>query len=200
MIIGLTGSIGSGKSTAARRLAEFGARVLDADAVSRMLTAPGGAAIPAIEATFGRGVFHESGALDRRALAEIVFADEGKRKALNSIVHPLVLEFFLEKSNEISAADPNAVIVWDVPLLIEAGWQDLCDEVWLVTAPAEARVSRVAGRDGNAGEEALRRISAQMGDGEKARYADVVFHNDGEIALFLAQVDLQYQRVSERAR
>ncbi len=196
MIIGLTGSIGSGKSTAAQRLASLGARVLDADAVSRDLTKPRGRALSAIKAAFGKEVFSADGALERRALAEIVFADADKRKALNAIIHPLVLETLQKKSGDILSKDPRAVVVWDVPLLIESGWQGLCDEVWLVQAPMEVRVARIVARDGCTREEALRRMQAQMSDEEKAPSAHEVIPNDGEREAFLSRVDALYRRAS----
>ncbi len=195
MIIGLTGSIGSGKSTASRRLAGLGAHVLDADAFSRDLTAPGGDALPEIAAAFGQDIADETGALDRRRLAQIVFADAQARLRLNAILHPMVRARMERRTAEIFAADPQAVVVWDVPLLIEAGWQDACDEVWLVSAPADLRAARVVARDGCTVQEALARIRAQMSDEEKARFADEIIANAGDIAGFLARVDALYRRV-----
>ena len=199
MIIGLTGSIGSGKSTASARLAALGARVLDADEISRALTRPGGQALPAIRAAFGSDVFDESGALNRRALAALVFADADKRRALNAIIHPLALEQMRVGAADILETDPRALIVWDVPLLIEAGWDVFCDEVWLVRAALETRVARVIARDGCTREDALARVGAQMDDVKKARRADEVIENDGDKATLFARIDALYARAAECA-
>lgn len=196
MVIGLTGSIGSGKSTASARLAALGAHVFDADEISRALTRPGGEALPAIGAAFGPGVFEENGALDRRALAALVFADADKRRALNGIIHPLVLERMRASTADILEKDPRAMVVWDVPLLIEAGWDGFCDEVWLIYAALETRVARVAARDGCAREEALARVGAQMDDAQKARRADEVIENDGDTAVLFARLDALYARAA----
>lgn len=193
MIIGLTGSIGSGKSTASQRLAALGAHVLDADGISRALTVPGGGALSEIAAAFGDDVIDETGSLDRRRLARIVFADEWARLRLNGILHPMVRAQMERQTREILAADPAAVVVWDVPLLIEAGWQDACDAIWLVTAPAGLRVARVVARDGCTGEEAAARVGAQMSDGDKAQFADAVLENGSDVAAFLARVDALYR-------
>lgn len=196
MVIGLTGSIGSGKSTASARLAALGAHVLDADEISRALTRPGGKALPAICAAFGPGVFEENDALDRRALAALVFADVDKRRALNGIIHPLVLERMRSDTAVILTNNPRAVVVWDVPLLIEAGWDGFCDEVWLVRAALETRIARVAARDGCAREEALARVGAQMDDAQKARRADEVIENEGDMAALFARLDALYVRAA----
>ncbi len=194
MIIGLTGSIGSGKSTVSQRLAALGAHVLDADAVSRALTQPGGEALAAIAAAFGPGILRESGAIDRRALAAAAFSDTSARERLNAILHPLVLHNMRQSTQEILAADPHVCIVWDVPLLIEAGWQGFCDAVWLVLAPEQTRISRVLARDHCTREEALSRIRAQMSDEDKARFATHIIQNDGDFARLYARVDALYQQ------
>lgn len=196
MIIGLTGSIGSGKSTASDRLAFLGAHVLDADAISRAVTEPGGDALPAIRALFGKGVFGGNGALDRHALAAIIFADAGKRRALNGIIHPLVLQSMQKSTAALYKKDPGAVVIWDVPLLIEVGWRRYCDEVWLVRAGRETRVARVVARDGCTPQEALARIQAQMSDAEKARFADEIVDNNGDIASLFVRVDALYARAA----
>lgn len=193
MIIGLTGSIGSGKSTVSKRLAALGARVLDADAVSRDLTRPGGEALLPITAAFGQGILGEGGALDRRALAAAVFSDAAARERLNAILHPLVLQNMQEQTEKILANDPRPLVVWDVPLLIEAGWQGFCDAVWLVMAPEEVRVARILARDDCTREEALSRMRAQMGDSEKARFATHIIQNDGNFARLYARVDALYR-------
>ena len=97
------------------------------------------------------------------------------------------------RTEEILAADPKAVVVWDVPLLIEAGWQYACDAVWLVSAPLETRVARIVARDGCTSEEAAARVRAQMSDGEKARFADEILENGGDVAALLARVDALYR-------
>ncbi len=197
MIIGLTGSIGSGKSTVSKRLASLGARVLDADAVSRALTRPGGEALPAIFAAFGPDVIDERGALDRRALAKIVFSDAAAREKLNAILHPMVRAHMQKETLRIQHEDKRALIVWDVPLLIEAGWHEACDEVWLVLALEALRIARVSSRDNAAPDEVRARILAQMGDEQKARFADEIIENNGGLEALYARVDGLYRRVAE---
>lgn len=161
-IIGLTGGIATGKTTAANALAEMGAKVIDADAISRALSAPGGEAAEAILKAFGT--------LDRAALGRLVFADEDARHALEAILHPLVRR---KMEAEIESAQ-SPIVVLDVPLLFEAGMEDMADEVWVTTAPRETQIARVMARDGKTRAEAEARIKSQMPASEKLRRADAV--------------------------
>ena len=195
MIIGLTGSIGSGKSTAAKRLAQLGALVLDADAICRTLVEPGSRGLAEIINEFGRGVTDENGALDRAALAAVVFNDAHKRLALNAILHPMVLETLRLRAAQSAALEPLRSVVWEVPLLIECGWHEYCDEVWLVTAPREVRAARITARDGCTADDAYRRMDAQLSDAEKAKYATLILDNASDEAALFRLVDEAYARI-----
>ena len=157
-VLGLTGGIGCGKSEAARHLKSLGAAHIDADAISRSLTAPGGEALMEIRCAFGDRVFAPDGALDRRALAEIVFSDAVAKRRLEGIIHPLV-----EARTRRAIADADApVAVLDVPLLFESGMDALCDETWAMSADEAVQIERVRVRDGLTEAQARARIANQM--------------------------------------
>lgn len=173
-VLGLTGGIACGKSYVARLLRQRGIPVLDADAISRSLTAPGGQALPAVRAAFGDQVF-DGDALNRRALGEIVFADAAARKQLEDILHPLIIARMQQET--LSAG--TALVAWDVPLLYETGMDAQCDEVWCVSIPAGMQVRRVMRRDHLSRQQALRRMASQMPLDEKRRRADHVIDTSG---------------------
>ncbi|MGW5051853.1 dephospho-CoA kinase [Actinokineospora sp. NPDC004072] len=182
--IGLSGGIGSGKSTVAGRLAERGAVVIDADVVAREVVEPGTDALAEIAAAFGPEVIAD-GALDRPALAARVFSDGEARARLNAIVHPRVAARTAEL---IAAAPADAVVVHDVPLLVENGLAPLYHLVLMVDAPVETRVARLVGR-GLAEADARARIAAQAGEAARRALADVWLDNSGAPEAVLAQVD-----------
>ena len=170
--IGLTGGIASGKTTVSAYLRMLGAPVVDADALSHDLTKEGGAALPAIRARFGDGVF-EGATLDRARLGALVFSDRYARRDLEAILHPLV---FAEMQRELDAllkADTPAVVL-DVPLLFETGLDQKVDETWLVCVPEAEQIRRVMLRDGLSEQEARARISSQMSLRSKVLRADRV--------------------------
>ena len=181
MRIGLTGGIAAGKSLVSDTLAELGAWILDADAISREVVEPGTAGLKAVAEEFGEGILHPDGSLNRAALAAEVFADAPKRQRLNSILHPIIKAEMLSRGEAIERQHPDDMIVFDVPLLIESGWQDVAEEVWLVTAPLEQRIKRIALRDGLDREQAVQRIASQMPDEEKAKYANIIINNGGSM-------------------
>jgi dephospho-CoA kinase len=174
--IGLTGGIGSGKSTAARRFAELGALVVDADAVAREVVEPGTEGLAAVVAEFGEQVLDGAGRLDRAALAEVVFGDEAARGRLNAILHPRIRA---QAAERIAAAPAGTVVVQDVPLLVETGQAGSYDLVVVVEAPAELRVARLGRDRGMTAEEARARMAAQASDAQRRAVADVVLVNDG---------------------
>jgi dephospho-CoA kinase len=184
LLVGLTGGIGSGKSTVARALAERGAVVIDADVLARDVVEPGTPGLEAVVARFGADVLTGEGRLDRAALAGLVFDDEAARADLNGIVHPLVA---LETQRRVAAAPPGSVVVMDVPLLVEAarGGYDL---VVVVETPPEVRVDRLVAR-GMEREDARRRMAAQASDADRRAVADVVLDNSGSESELLRQVD-----------
>lgn len=172
-VIGLTGGIACGKSNLSRALRAYGAPVVDADEISRALTAKGGAALPAIRARWGDQVF-EGEELNRRALSDVIFADPQERAALNAIVHPMV---FAEMRRQMAAE--RGPVVLDVPLLFEAGMENWCDEIWCAWVPQKEQVRRLRKREGVTYAEALRRIHAQMPNTEKRKRANHVIRTDG---------------------
>jgi dephospho-CoA kinase len=173
--VGLTGGIGSGKSEVARLLAEHGAVVIDADALAREAVAPGTPGLAAVVEEFGPEVLAGDGSLDRAKLGAVVFGDDGRRAALEAIIHPYVGR----RSAELMArADDDAVVVYDVPLLVEKQLQDGFDVVVVVDVSAETQVRRLAAARAMSEEEARRRIAAQAGREERLAVADVVIDND----------------------
>ena len=185
MKIGLTGSIACGKSTVASMLREAGCPVVDADAVSRALTAPGGEALPALREAFGDAVF-DGERLNRRALGELVFADAAQRERLNRLLHPLIIARVFDELSALS--DAHSPVFADVPLLYECGMERGFDRVWVVAAPRAVALSRLTARDGLSEAEAARRIDAQMPLGEKLRRADAVIRTDRPLPAVRAQV------------
>jgi dephospho-CoA kinase len=196
LLVGLTGGIGSGKSTVAGMLAERGAVVLDADRLARDAVAPGTEGFDAVMARFGDTVIAPDGALDRAALARIVFADDEARAALEAIVHPDVQRRIAESVT--AHAETDDVVVVDSPLLIEAGAHEGFEVVVVVTAPIDERVARLAAR-GMSEEDVLARDAAQMPLEEKAALADVVVDNDGSLDDLESKVDRLWADLSERA-
>lgn len=196
MIIGLTGTIGSGKSTVSARLAKLGALVLDADTISREAVKKGADGLNKIAEVFGKEVIDANGELDRKALAGIVFSDESKRLILNGIIHPQVLKALKERTHGEKALNPDRMIVWDVPLLIEVGWVEYVDSVWLVTAPEQTRINRIRARDGCTIKQAQSRICAQMSEEEKARFSNEIIDNGGSLEQLYQRVDALYSEYS----
>ncbi|MBM7804714.1 dephospho-CoA kinase [Geodermatophilus bullaregiensis] len=183
--IGLTGGIGSGKSTVAALLAARGAVVVDADRIAREVVEPGTPGLAAVVGAFGPGVLAGDGSLDRAALASIVFADPEARARLDGIVHPLVRARAREV---IERADPDAVVVQDVPLLVETGQAGAHDLVLVVEVDLETRVARLVLR-GLREEDARARIAAQATDEQRRAVADVVLDNSGGPESLAEQVD-----------
>jgi dephospho-CoA kinase len=183
--IGLTGGIGSGKSTVSRLLEQRGAVIVDADAIAREVVAAGTPGLTAVTEAFGDGVVAPDGSLDRPALAAVVFADPEARKRLDAIVHPLVRA----RAIEVAAAAPaDAVVVSDVPLLVETGQAGSYDLVLVVEADPATRVARLVQR-GLTAEDARARMAAQATDEQRRAVADVVLDNSGTPEELEAQVD-----------
>ena len=190
--IGLTGGVGSGKSTVAALLAAKGALVVDADALAREVVAPGTDGLAEIARVFGSEVLTEDGHLDRPAMASIVFADDDARAKLNAITHPRIAARTVEI---MATAAPGQVIVHDVPLLVENNLAAAYDLVVVVEAADDVRLERLASR-GMPEPEARRRMGSQASDEQRRAVADVVIHNNGTLADLTAQVDALWERVS----
>lgn len=186
MDVGLTGGIGSGKSSVARRFAELGALVVDADALAREVVAGGTPGLARVVEEFGADVLRPDGTLDRPALGRVVFGDPDALARLNGIVHPLVRARAAEL---IAAAPPGAVVVQDVPLLVETGQADRYDLVVVVEAPAAERVARLVRDRGMTEDEVRARMAAQASDDERRAVADVVIVNDADLATLRDRVD-----------
>lgn len=198
MRIGLTGTIGSGKTAVANMLRLLGAEVLDADETARSLMKAGSPLCGEIKARWGDSVFLPNGELDRRALAARVFAVPEELAELNAIVHPAVYAELEARASATFSRDADAVVFFDVPLLMETGHDKLMDAVWLVTADDEVRIERVMNRDGVTREEVVSRIAAQMPQEEKIRRATVVIDNNGSVASLYCCVGAHYGAVMKR--
>jgi len=188
-LIALTGGIASGKSTIARRLAEHGAVIVDADQIVREVQRAGSPVLERIATEFGADVIRADGELDRAALGALVFGHPDRLAALNGIVHPAVREESARRFAEAFAADPAAVVVYDVPLLVEARVDDPWELIVVAHAPAELRRKRLVELRGMTGEEAAARIGSQVPDDRRLAVADVVIDTSGTIAHTHAQTD-----------
>ncbi|MCC2313119.1 dephospho-CoA kinase [Cellulomonas xiejunii] len=202
--IGLTGGIAAGKSVAARRFHELGAVVVDADVLAREAVAPGTVGLDEVVAAFGTGVVDDAGALDRAALARIVFSDPEARARLDAIVHPVVRRLAAEREAAAAALDAGAVVVQDIPLLVETGQADDFHVVVVVHAPAVLRVERLVRLRGMPRADAEARVAAQARDEDRLAVADVVLDGSGSEVDLRAQVDelwarLAVERDDERA-
>ncbi len=198
--IGLTGGIAAGKSVVARRFTELGAVVIDADELARLAVAPGTTGFDEVVAAFGDGVVGPDGDLDRAALGRLVFADERARRGLEAIVHPQVRRLAAEREAAAAAADPDAVVVHDIPLLVETGQADSFGLLVVVAAPAVLRVERLVHLRGMDRADAEARVAAQASDEEREGAADVVLDGTGSDAQLREQVDALWGRlVEERA-
>ena len=172
-IIGLTGGIACGKTTVANMFKELGASVIDADAISHELTAPGGEALPGIREAFGRLVFFPDGTLNREVLSALVFSNETERETLNKVTHPLILNR-LKEDIETCRKMGAVIVVLDVPLLFEVGAEKLADITVCTTSPEEVQIERMRTRSGLNREQAIKRIQSQMPLSEKEARSDVV--------------------------
>jgi dephospho-CoA kinase len=198
--IGLTGGIAAGKSVAAKRLTELGAVVIDADQLARRALEPGSQGLEDVVAEFGPTIVTSDGALDRARLASIVFANRGALDRLDAIVHPVVRRLAAELEAAAATVDPDAVVVHDIPLIVESGQTDTFHLVVVVDAPAVLRVERLVAARGMSRDEAEARVSAQASDAERLEVADVVLDGTGSDSNLRGQVDDLWARLAaERA-
>jgi dephospho-CoA kinase len=181
LTIGLTGGIGSGKSTVAQILGEFGAPSLDADKVAHTTYAPGGPAYDAVIAAFGEQVLASDRTIDRKKLGAIVFGNSELLNKLTSIVWPATFESIRRNVAELRASGATLPIVVEAAILIEANWHSLFDEIWLVRAPREQVVTRIEIQRGLKPSETEARIRAQLSDEDRAKHATLVIENNGSI-------------------
>jgi dephospho-CoA kinase len=195
MIVGLTGGIGSGKTTVAALLGQKGAFVIDTDAIAREVVCPPSPLLEALQREFGAAIIDAEGKLDRTVLARIIFSDEGKRAKLNELMHPEILKRVLSL---IGAQPAGRVIVVVVPLLFESKFESNCDVVVAVVAPPDVRRQRIAERDGLTTGEIEARMRAQLPDAQYERRANIVVRNDGNLTALGREVDRAWEQIIGR--
>ncbi len=198
LTIGVTGGIGSGKSTVTKFLAELGAPIIDADKVGHAIYAPDGPAYSDVITAFGRGILASDGTIDRKKLGPIVFADADALKRLNSIVHPKMFARMREMIDHLRANGERKPIVVEAAILIEANWQALFDEIWLVIASKAQVVERIERDRGLKPEQTEARIRAQLSDEERQKYSTLVITNDGTIGELREKVAQLWQAALAR--
>jgi len=194
MKIGLTGGIGSGKSTVAAMLRELGAPVIDADLIGHEVYLPGTAGWQKVVDAFGLDIVAADGSIDRKRLGAIVFGAPAQLARLNAIVHPLIAERAAERIAEEQAKHPGVPVVLEAAVLIEAGWNRLVDQVWLVVAQRGAVVDRLILQRRLAPEAIEARMAAQLGDDERRRHADVIIENDGTLDELRQRVVTEWRK------
>ena len=172
ILVGLTGGIATGKSTVAKMFKQCGAAVINADLLARQVVEPGKPAWRAIVKLFGKTVLNQDRSLDRQALGSIIFHNPKKRRQLERIIHPRVAREQARLTKAITRKDPNAVVIYEVPLLFEAGVDKRVDKIIVVTADRNIQIARLKKRDGLSRAEAIRRIRSQMPLAKKTQQAD----------------------------
>ncbi len=200
-IIGVTGGIGSGKSTASSALRDLGAAVLDADIISRNVTAPGGRAFDELVEYFGEQIVKEDGELNRELLADLAFSDKVQQHALNCITHKYIIEKIYDTIEILKNNNKCDIAVIDAPIPLEKGFLDLADEVWVIVADQETRIKRVMDRSGYSYEEVVKRIEAQPTEEEYKKLANEVIYNNGtpeELEQAIVRLFLQKKQEWQR--
>lgn len=194
-IIGLTGGIGSGKSTVSAYLSKKGCVIIDADKISRRLTEKGSPYLETIREAFGDGYFDEEGNLERQKLGQYIFANPDKKKLLEGIVTDAVIEKVFERLNTLKNEEYSGIVILDAPLLFECGMQKYADENWLVTADLKTVIQRVKSRDGMSEKDIEGRIAGQMPLEEKKKLADHVIDNSRDLDYLYLQLDREIDRL-----
>lgn len=195
LVVALTGGIGSGKSTVSKLFEARGVPVIDADVIAREVVAPGAPLLAKVVAEFGADVVDAQGALDRRALRAIVFADPGRRRRLEALLHPRISQVMQQRISEIDA--PYCILC--IPLLAETGQASLADRVLVVDAPESLQASRVAARDDTGVEYAQAIIATQASRADRRRIADDIIDNRGDLAALEQQVAALHERYTREA-
>lgn len=200
IIAGLTGGIASGKSTVSGFLAEAGARIIDADTIAREVVKPGTPAHDEIIAFFGRSILLAHGEIDRQRLGDIIFNDSAKKTHLEEIIHPRVYRRIEEMIAEIAARAPDAVVILDIPLLLEARMERNLAEVIVVYLPEHLQLQRLMARDHIDANAALARIHAQMPIEEKRHLATIVIDNSGSLAATRSQAQAVFNHLDRQSK
>ena len=196
MIIGLTGGIASGKSTAAAYLGEKGASVIDADKLGHQAYEPDTDAFAQVVAAFGPEVVGADGQIDRKVLGGKVFGDPAALDRLTGIIWPEIGRLALAEFEVARTARPDAPIVLEAAVMLEAGWEPMVDEVWVVIVEPDTAVARATARDGVEEAAVRKRIAAQLSNDERRAKADIVIDNSGDEAALLVQLDAQWKRIA----
>lgn len=189
MNIGLTGGIATGKSTVSSLLVKKGALLVDADAIARDVMLPGNPVLAAVTASFGQGILHEDGTLDRKKLGSIVFGDKKALETLNSISHPEIRKEIRKQMLELETTFPERLVVVDIPLLYESGLESIFEQVWVVYAPRHIQKERLMSRDLLSDGQAEARLQSQMDIEVKRSLADQVIDNSQTLAVTEQQLD-----------
>jgi dephospho-CoA kinase len=198
--VGLTGGIATGKSTVVRMLVKRGARVIDHDGLVHTLQEPGQPVWKRIVEAFGRDILDADERIDRKKLGALVFENEQRRKVLEGIVHPAVLEEAQRQRDRIGKEDEQAIVLSDIPLLLEVGMQECFDLILLVYAPPEVQIRRLMKRNNLSREEALSRLKSQMPIDEKPKFADLIIRNDGTMRELEKRADEVWQELLSREK
>ena len=193
LVIGLTGSIGTGKSEAARYLAQLGAEVIDADQVGHEAYTPQSEAWHNVVGAFGKEILDSNGEVDRKKLGAIVFSNQDQLSRLNQIMHPLMARMVAEEIEDLRGQGVEVAVV-EAALLFEAGWDSLVGEVWVTDSSEDLVIQRLSERNGLTKEEARKRISSQMDRSERLSRADLVIDNSGDIAAMESAIDEMWER------
>ncbi|MCY4129174.1 MAG: dephospho-CoA kinase [Gammaproteobacteria bacterium] len=198
-VIGLTGGIASGKSTLSAFARDRGAHVIDADLLGHRAYEPGTACFNAVVSEFGRDIVANDGSIDRRALSGKVFAEGSSLKRLTDIVWPAIKEMAQTEIANVKRSEPDRTVVLEAAVLLEAGWQDFVDEVWVAVVDVETAITRTMKRDGLDREAVQSRIDAQLSNEARIAAADVVFDNSGTEADLLAEVARKFEEIETRS-
>lgn len=196
-ILGVTGGIASGKTTACEYLKSLGAQIVDADEISRSMTAPGGAALPEIRRVFGDNIFLEDGSLNRRMLGDVVFSDERARRALEQIIHPAVQKQMMDTVDRLNDSGAQ-VVVLNVPLLVESGMDALCDGYWVMMLETEKQILRVMNRDQMSREQAEARVKSQLSPEAKMKNASAVIWTHRPVEETRREIERLYKDLLRR--
>ena len=198
IVIGLTGGIASGKSTAAEQLRKLGGVIIDADRVGHRSYEPGTPGFEKVVNAFGHDTVGKDGMIDRRVLGGKVFGAPQELERLNAILWPEIRRLIAEEIAQIRERDKDSVIVVEAAVLLEAGWQDLCDEVWVLTTSPEAAIERLQSRNGLTRDAALARINAQMSSKDRAARGQVVVDNSGPEQQLVQKIDRAWRVLQQR--
>lgn len=197
-IIGLTGGIASGKSTVADRLRELGAIVVEGDQLGHRVYEPGTSGFEKVVNAFGHDIVAEDGTIDRRILGGKVFGAPEEMERLNGVMWPAIRELAEAEFEQIGGETPDAVIVFEAAVMLEAEWQDMVSEVWVVTTKQETAIDRLKSRNGLNREQALARIESQMSNRQRNEFADVKFDNSDTEEKLRSRVEYHWKRLLKR--